>query len=117
MPGPFGTYDMGGDQWQWNETPVDSSERGVRGGGWYNPFDEMERTFLVDANGPTGQYDVGFRVASVPWGWHDPGDANGDGQVDINDLTIVLSNFGKTGVPGRRAVWTATPPARWTSTT
>ena len=27
-----------------------------------------------------------------------PGDANGDGQVDINDLTIVLSNFGKTGM-------------------
>ena len=26
-----------------------------------------------------------------------PGDANGDGQVDINDLTIVLSNFGSTG--------------------
>jgi hypothetical protein len=26
-----------------------------------------------------------------------PGDANGDGEVDINDLTIVLANFGKTG--------------------
>ena len=26
-----------------------------------------------------------------------PGDANGDGRVDINDLTIVLANFGKTG--------------------
>ncbi len=25
------------------------------------------------------------------------GDANGDGRVDINDLTIVLTNFGKTG--------------------
>ena len=34
----------------------------------------------------------GFRVAAS-----DPGDANGDGRVDINDLTIVLSNFGKTG--------------------
>jgi uncharacterized repeat protein (TIGR03803 family) len=26
-----------------------------------------------------------------------PGDANGDGQVDINDLTIVLANFGQSG--------------------
>ena len=26
-----------------------------------------------------------------------PGDANGDGRVDVNDLTIVLTNFGKTG--------------------
>ena len=34
----------------------------------------------------------GFRVASGLM----PGDANGDGRVDINDLTIVLSNFGQT---------------------
>ncbi len=27
-----------------------------------------------------------------------PGDANGDGRVDINDLTIVLSNYNKTGM-------------------
>ena len=27
-----------------------------------------------------------------------PGDANLDGRVDINDLTIVLSNFGTTGM-------------------
>jgi probable HAF family extracellular repeat protein len=27
-----------------------------------------------------------------------PGDANGDGRVDINDLTIVLTNFGKSGM-------------------
>ena len=26
-----------------------------------------------------------------------PGDANGDGKVDINDLTIVLANYGQTG--------------------
>ena len=24
------------------------------------------------------------------------GDANGDGRVDINDLTVVLTNYGKT---------------------
>jgi probable HAF family extracellular repeat protein len=27
-----------------------------------------------------------------------PGDANGDGRVDINDLTIVLANYGQTGM-------------------
>ena len=27
-----------------------------------------------------------------------PGDANGDGRVDVNDLTIVLTNFGRTGM-------------------
>ena len=28
---------------------------------------------------------------------HNLGDANGDGRVDVNDLTIVLSNYGQTG--------------------
>ena len=27
-----------------------------------------------------------------------PGDANLDGRVDINDLTIVLANYGQTGM-------------------
>ena len=27
-----------------------------------------------------------------------PGDANGDGKVDINDLTIVLTNYDQTGM-------------------
>ncbi len=29
---------------------------------------------------------------------HNPGDVNGDKQVDINDLTIVLTNYGQTGM-------------------
>ena len=43
-----------------------------------------------------------------------PGDANVDGRVDINDLTIVLSNYNQSGA-GPRASLPAT--ARWTSTT
>ena len=42
---------------------------------------------------PAEEYVNGFRVASIAL----PGDANGDGKVDINDLTIVLTNFGQTG--------------------
>ena len=37
---------------------------------------------------------IGIRVAAIPL----PGDANDDGTVDINDLTIVLANLGQTGM-------------------
>ena len=40
----------------------------------------------------SGSYDA-FLLTSVL-----PGDANLDGQVDVNDLTIVLSNFGQSGM-------------------
>jgi hypothetical protein len=35
------------------------------------------------------------------------GDANFDGKVDINDLTIVLSNFGRTGMTWSQGEFTA----------
>ena len=38
--------------------------------------------------------NVGFRVASAAL----PGDADLDGIVDINDLTIVLANYNQTGM-------------------
>ena len=46
------------------------------------------------ASDPTSATDwYGFRIASAVL----PGDANGDGKVDINDLTIVLADFGRSG--------------------
>ena len=49
-----------------------------------------------------GQYSYthGFLLTPQPYSQLAPlpGDANLDGRVDINDLTIVLSNFGQTGM-------------------
>ena len=95
-PGPFGTYDMGGDVNQWEEETFEDKYRILRGGAWDGSSSILAN--VSDAFGPsTEEFDAGFRVTSVPWGWHDPGDSVGDGLVDINDLTIVLSNFGKSG--------------------
>jgi formylglycine-generating enzyme required for sulfatase activity len=65
-PGPYGTYDMGGDVFQWNEAVISGSFRGFRGGSWL-----LNSHYLAsstrDLNSPTDENgDVGFRVASVP---------------------------------------------------
>ena len=67
-PGPYGTYDMGGDVYQWNEaTKDDGSTRGMRGGSWLSPSDYMQSTYPgPPAYPPTATYDyIGFRVAGL----------------------------------------------------
>jgi formylglycine-generating enzyme required for sulfatase activity len=65
-PGPYGTYDMGGDVFQWNETVVDSSSRGLRGGYWVRGSDFFASSFRIDDAYPASVDCLGFRVASVP---------------------------------------------------
>jgi formylglycine-generating enzyme len=66
-PGPYGTYDMGGDVWQWNETAVYSSRRGGRGGSCTAGLANILASSTRGYNDPTSEYSYnGFRVASVP---------------------------------------------------
>lgn len=44
-----------------------------------------------------GSYGQSVSARAGGWMFSGPGDANGDRKVDINDLTIVLTNFGQTG--------------------
>ncbi len=67
-PGPYGTYDQGGNVSQWNEASIDDSSRGLRGASW---IDFASRYLASSARGggdPTTHGDVGygFRVASIP---------------------------------------------------
>jgi formylglycine-generating enzyme required for sulfatase activity len=65
-PGAYGTYDMGGDIYQWNEANSFGSYRGIRGGYWFNSSGNLA-SFNRFINDPTHEnYYVGFRVASVP---------------------------------------------------
>ncbi len=47
----------------------------------------------VTTNGGANGEGTVFALSGI----FQPGDANGDGQVDVNDLTIVLSHFGDSG--------------------
>jgi formylglycine-generating enzyme required for sulfatase activity len=64
-PGPYGTFDMGGDVFQWNEANFGDLGRGTRGGAWDYGFSTVLTSYLRDFDYPTDyEYDIGFRVAS-----------------------------------------------------
>ena len=91
-----------------------SLELGVAGG--VNPAGLLGDSFqLFDWAGvsPSGRFSQVINDLPAGYSWNTsqlytlgevvlasciPGDANGDGQVDVNDLTIVLSHFGQTGM-------------------
>ena len=65
-----------------------------------NPFANLQAATSISNN---GEYIVGYGpVNGVLHGFlltaALPGDANLDGRVDVNDLTIVLSHFGQSGM-------------------
>ncbi len=64
---PYGTFDQGGNLWEWNETVMSTgSSRGVRGGGWDAYSADLDASYRIYSY-PTVEYGtVGFRVASIP---------------------------------------------------
>ena len=65
---PYGTFDQGGNLWEWNETAIDPYRRGVRGGYWNYYSHYMAAWTRLDGLAPPRDDDryAGFRVASVP---------------------------------------------------
>ncbi len=63
-PGPYGTYDMGGDLYQWNETAVDGIYRGFRGGSFYNDASYMRSSYRGYYYPYAAYFNIGFRVAA-----------------------------------------------------
>lgn len=66
---PYGTFDQGGNVWEWNEAFISGSFRGLRGGTYNTTVDAslyLNASYRAFDN-PTDEWiDIGFRVASVP---------------------------------------------------
>lgn len=66
-PSYYGTFDQGGNVYEWNETATSSSTRGFRGGSWNTGLSDDLNASEYFAFVPTDEdYGVGFRVASIP---------------------------------------------------
>jgi formylglycine-generating enzyme required for sulfatase activity len=64
---PYGTFDQGGNVWEWNETAFYGARRGVRGGSFGSDDAHLHAAFRSNIDLPTAAYNgVGFRVALVP---------------------------------------------------
>jgi len=67
---PYGTFDQGGNVWEWNEAVFNDLSRGLRGGSFYLRYNYV--SLLASGRGspsfwPSSDADfVGFRVSKVP---------------------------------------------------
>ena len=62
-PSFYGTFDQGGNVWEWNDAVIGSS-RGLRGGSWDIDDSALASSYRF-TNGPSSELNyIGFRVAS-----------------------------------------------------
>ena len=61
--GPWGTFDQGGNVWEWNETIVFGTQRVMRGGSTPHSVDKLRSNVRSSASPGRKYPDTGFRLA------------------------------------------------------
>ena len=67
-PSAYGTYDMGGNVWEWDDAAVSDSSRVDRGGSWPYFASYARSDYRGNYSPSNRNYNLGFRLArsSVP---------------------------------------------------
>jgi formylglycine-generating enzyme required for sulfatase activity len=60
----YGTFDQGGNAYEWNDAVISTTARGLRAGSW-NSDENLISSYLMSANAVLENQYNGFRVASV----------------------------------------------------
>jgi sulfatase modifying factor 1 len=89
----YGTFDQGGNLWEWDEGVLYGLYRCLRGGSFYSIHaHDLHAADRYNAHPPyEGLFIFGFRVAKVGGC---VGDLDGDGDTDQSDLGILLGDWG-----------------------
>lgn len=90
---PYGTFDQGGNVWEWNETLITGSDRGYRGGAFNSSTSYFLGSDVQYYNAPnTSIRELGFRVASVAFACPSA-DLTNDCFVDLEDLAKIAEQW------------------------
>ncbi|EIP96449.1 hypothetical protein OpiT1DRAFT_00864 [Opitutaceae bacterium TAV1] len=61
---PNGTFDQGGNVWEWNDAIINTTGRGVRGGAFYDSDSNLASSARYFDAAPLENYNLGFRVVA-----------------------------------------------------
>lgn len=62
----YGTFDQGGNVWEWNDEIIFTNSRGLRGGSFFNNDNALQSSGRIISRLPTRENaNIGFRVSSL----------------------------------------------------